>query len=131
MLADGKVFHVSQTMSAGLHHFLLMGAVSLSTIMAMPEPISEGSWEPPPGTIPALPHPPINGPGGFFYSDDNMTEPSVELLEAYCQTLLQASDPASQDQLPWFCFCTQCQSSPGPKGDRGDRGLPGEQHSKT
>lgn len=116
-----------QTMSAGLHHFLLM-VVSLSTVMAMPEPISEGSWEPPSSTLPAPPNPPVDGPGRFFSSDgDNMTEPPVELLEAYCQMLLQASDPVPQDQIPWFCLCTQCQSTPGPKGDRGDRGLPGEQ----
>lgn len=120
-----------QIMLTFLHHFLLM-AVSLLVVMAMPEPISEDNWEPPLSPPTALPYPPMDGLGRFFYPDgDNMTEPPAGALEAYCQMLLQAPVPVPPDQIPWFCLCTHCQSSQGPKGDRGDRGLPGKQYTKA
>ncbi|XP_074535691.1 uncharacterized protein LOC141797899 [Halichoeres trimaculatus] len=98
-----------------LCHFLLMG-VSLQVAVAMPEP---------PLQAPPTPmYPPMVGPGRILDSEgENMTEPLPEDLETYCQMLQQA--PVPPDHLPWFCMCTQCQSSPGPKGDQGERGLPG------
>ncbi|CAK6983891.1 inner ear-specific collagen-like [Scomber scombrus] len=87
-------------------------AVSLSIVMAMPEPLSPDGWEPPVNPPPLLPFPTIDGPG------HNMTELPTGAMESYCQM-------QSQDQMPWFCLCTQCKNSEGPKGDRGDRGLPG------
>lgn len=110
----------------------LLTTVSLTVVMAMPEPISEDSWEPPLGTPPPLPYPPVDGPGRFFYPDgDNTTEPPARALEAYCQMLLQAPVPVPPNQIPWFCLCTHCQSSQGPKGERGDRGLPGKPYEKA
>lgn len=112
-------------------HFLLM-ASSLAVVMAMPEPISEEGWVPPIGTPPMPPYPPMDASGPFFYPDgDNMTQPPAGALEAYCQMLLQAPVPIPPEQIPWFCLCTHCQSSQGPKGERGDWGQPGKQHTKT
>ncbi|XP_051254936.1 inner ear-specific collagen isoform X2 [Dicentrarchus labrax] len=106
-------------------HLLLM-AIPLPVVTATPAPISEEGWEPPFGTPPTPPYPPMNGPRLNFYPDVvNATEAPAGALEAYCQTLLQAPVPLPADQIPWFCLCTYCQSSKGPKGDRGDRGLPG------
>ncbi|XP_056229615.1 inner ear-specific collagen [Seriola aureovittata] len=106
-------------------HFLLM-VVSLPIVVAMPEPISVDSWEPPLHPPPTVSYPPMDGPGGSFHSQgDNITEPPAGAMEAYCQMLLQGPVPVPSDQIPWFCLCTRCQSTQGPKGDRGDRGLPG------
>ncbi|XP_062241354.1 inner ear-specific collagen [Platichthys flesus] len=94
-------------------HLLLMVA-SLPIVMMMPETISPETWSPPPG------------PGRLFnLSGDNLTEPPAGSPEAFCQMLLQSTDPVSPEDIPWFCLCTHCQSTQGPKGDRGDRGLPG------
>lgn len=44
----------------------------------------------------------------------------------FCNMILEAPVPPTADQVPWFCTCTLCKSpSDGPKGERGDRGLPG------
>lgn len=93
--------------------------------MAMPEPISDDSWEPPAGTPPTpFSIPRLNVPGRLLYhKGDNTTDPQVTSLEAYCQMLLQV--PVPSDQIPWFCLCTHCQNNHGPKGDHGDRGPPG------
>lgn len=48
---------------------------------------------------------------------------AVSDQDAYCQMLLQSSVP--EQQIPWFCVCTRCQNTRGPKGNRGDEGLPG------
>ncbi|XP_059188127.1 collagen alpha-1(X) chain-like [Centropristis striata] len=44
-------------------------------------------------------------------------------LQDHCQQLLQ--DGVPPEDIPWFCLCSQCPSSLGPKGDPGARGLPG------
>lgn len=105
-----------QIMSAFRHPLLLM-VVSLPVALAMPEPPLP---PPPPPT-----YPPFDGPRRFYPAGDNMTGPPDGGMEAFCQMLLQAPVPVPPEQIPWFCLCTQCQSNPGPKGDRGDRGLPG------
>ncbi|XP_054454648.1 otolin-1 [Anoplopoma fimbria] len=87
--------------------------------MAMPEPVSPGSWVPPPSP----PHHPPAMDGSLVPVGGNVTEPPVGALESYCRMLLEV--PVPPDQIPWFCLCTQCQSTQGPKGDPGDRGLPG------
>lgn len=44
----------------------------------------------------------------------------------YCNMILEAPVPPTADQVPWFCTCSLCKgASGGPKGERGDRGLPG------
>lgn len=108
-------------------HPCLLLALFLPGLVAMPEPVSEDSWEPPDGTPPMpLSIPPMNGPNRPFYSNqDNSSEPPAGSLEAYCQMLLQV--PVPLEQIPWFCLCTHCQKKQGPKGERGDRGLPGKQ----
>lgn len=121
------MFPSLQMMETPRHPYLLV-ALFLPVVMAMPEPVSEGSWEPPDGTPPMpLSIPPMNGPGRpFYHNRDNSTDPPAGSLEAYCQMLLQV--PVPSDQIPWFCLCTHCQNNQGPKGDRGDRGLPGTLH---
>lgn len=112
-VADGTF--LSTDMLMFLCHFLVMG-LSLPVAMAMPEAPLQAPSTPP--------YPPMEGPGRVFDSEgENMTEPPPGDLEAYCQMLLQV--PVPPDQVPWFCMCTQCQSTPGPKGDQGDRGLTG------
>ncbi|XP_075932544.1 LOW QUALITY PROTEIN: uncharacterized protein LOC142932530 [Anarhichas minor] len=46
-------------------------------------------------------------------------------LESFCRMLLEAPVPIPPDHIPWFCVCTHCPSTRGPKGDQGDWGLPG------
>ncbi|XP_056138910.1 complement C1q and tumor necrosis factor-related protein 9 [Lampris incognitus] len=67
------------------------------------------------------------GPGRSFHDEDwaNMTLPPQEESEVYCRMLLEAPVPPPADQVPWFCICTRCQGTLGPKGDRGDRGPSG------
>ena len=70
-----------QAMASPLHFLLL--AVSLPVVMAMPEPVSTETWEPPPGPAPPLlPFPPMDDLYG-----DNMTVPAAGALQAYCQAL--------------------------------------------
>lgn len=97
-----------QVMSA--LHFLLM-AVSLPMVVVMSQQLDYPGPSPPEGF-------PISG---------NFTDLSD--MEAYCQMLLLS--PIHPDEIPWFCMCTKCKSNPGPKGDRGDRGLPGRTLTKT
>lgn len=108
-------------------HPCLLVALFLPVLTAMPEPVSEESWEPPEGSPPMpLSIPPMNGPGRpFYHNQDNSTVPPAGSLEAYCQMLLQV--PVPSEQIPWFCLCPHCQNNQGPKGERGDRGLPGKQ----
>lgn len=70
---------------------------------------------------------------------DNMTDganklrmfnPSVPPMSpipepAICDMLLNAPTPVPVDQIPLFCFCSHCKGTVGPKGDHGNRGLPG------
>ncbi|XP_070685870.1 complement C1q and tumor necrosis factor-related protein 9-like [Pempheris klunzingeri] len=97
-------------------HFLFI-AVYLPVVVAMPEPVSPDGGVPPRYPPPTPPDQPVGPTGRFFFypGEDNVTGS----LEDYCR-LIQP-----QDQMPWFCLCTQCQSSRGPKGDQGDHGLPG------
>ena len=44
---------------------------------------------------------------------------------AICDILLNAPVPPPVDQIPFFCICSHCRGTVGPKGDRGDRGPPG------
>lgn len=44
----------------------------------------------------------------------------------YCNMILEAPVPPTVDQVPWFCTCALCKgASSTTKGERGDRGLPG------
>lgn len=107
-------------------HFLLM-VVSVPFVMGMPEPLTEDGWEPPLDPPPSLPFPPMDGSGRIFHSDGNSsTLPPVGGMEAYCQMLMQGPVPIPESQLPWYCQCTRCQTTQGPKGDYGERGLPGK-----
>ena len=112
-------------MAAAARRHCLLLALLLPVVVAMPEPVSEETWRPPGGAPPLpLSMPPTNGPGRpFFHSGDNRSEPLAGSLEAYCQTLLQV--PVPSEQVPWFCLCTHCHNQQGPKGEAGDRGLPG------
>ncbi|XP_020786927.2 inner ear-specific collagen-like [Boleophthalmus pectinirostris] len=42
-----------------------------------------------------------------------------------CDVILSSSEPISIDQIPFFCLCSHCKSTTGPKGERGDRGPSG------
>ncbi|XP_049916587.1 complement C1q tumor necrosis factor-related protein 7 [Epinephelus moara] len=102
-------------------HFLLL---VVPVVMAMPEPFYSGDGESPRFLPPMPPYPPMDGPE-HYPDGDNMTGPPDGAVEAYCQMLLQGPEPVPADHIPWYCLCTHCKSSQGPKGDRGDRGPPG------
>lgn len=48
-----------------------------------------------------------------------------------CDLLFSAPVPPSIDQIPLFCICSHCKGTTGPKGDSGDRGLPGTQFAEN
>ncbi|KAL0199720.1 hypothetical protein M9458_002907 [Cirrhinus mrigala] len=82
--------------------------------------------------LPMLPIPPDRYPILPKPLFSNMTQgsravPTVQQPDlSYCDMLLEAPVPPPMDQMPWFCVCLQCKGGPSfPKGDKGDRGLPG------
>ncbi|XP_068172695.1 complement C1q and tumor necrosis factor-related protein 9B-like isoform X2 [Antennarius striatus] len=89
-------------------HLLLM-AVSIPIVMAMPEP-----------TTPVIPYPEMSDQRNIFPDGDNMTYPGD--MDTSCQMLMNNFPLA---EFLGLCMCKKCPSHPGPKGDRGDRGLPG------
>ncbi|XP_072296395.1 uncharacterized protein [Eucyclogobius newberryi] len=42
-----------------------------------------------------------------------------------CDVLLNSPIPISISEIPFFCLCSHCKATTGPKGERGDQGLTG------
>ncbi|XP_061072517.1 collagen alpha-1(X) chain [Conger conger] len=45
--------------------------------------------------------------------------------KSYCEMLLSGPEPPPIESLPWFCICSHCKGTVGPKGEHGDKGPPG------
>ncbi|KAM9459516.1 uncharacterized protein ACWYII_011074 isoform 2-T2 [Salvelinus alpinus] len=75
--------------------------------------------------FPMPPSPHMNMTGNRRTGELLVVEDGSEPDMSYCQTLLEVPVPPPMDQVPWFCVCSRCKASMGPKGDRGDRGLTG------
>lgn len=65
--------------------------------------------------------------------NENMTDNRIRILSSpelpplpdpeFCDRMLTSGVP--MDQIPFFCLCTHCKGTMGPKGDRGDMGPQG------
>lgn len=68
-------------------------------------------------------------PDGYPLPQNSRAHSSMRLSVpdlTYCDMILEAPVPPTADQVPWFCTCTLCKGSwQSQKGDKGDRGLPG------
>ncbi|XP_041658903.1 otolin-1-like [Cheilinus undulatus] len=114
----------------------LLGLLALSSLCSamfhpeMRNAIEEGSGEP----VPRSSHRsmPMGDP---YWPPDDMMNDSMPMdasnmpygsESAYCDYLMNQPVPPPMDQIPFYCICSHCKGTVGPKGDSGDRGPPGQ-----
>lgn len=107
------------------HDYSMMdgGPQQIRTGFLMPYEIPNGMPVPTenypmlPKGYPLPPNSGVNSQGSRMFDMPDLT---------YCNMILEAPVPPTADQVPWFCTCTLCKgTNSAPKGERGDRGLPG------
>lgn len=80
-------------------------------------PVSTENYPMLPKGYPLPPNSGVNTQGSRMFNIPDLT---------YCNMILEAPVPPTADQVPWFCTCSLCKgANDAPKGERGDRGLPG------
>ncbi|KAM4627688.1 uncharacterized protein ACJ7VT_002641 [Polymixia lowei] len=89
----------------------------------MPEPSHTFPPPSPDSDTAPINYPPPMGPPGRSFHDNH--DSNTTYHEAYCQALMEAPVPPPVGQMPWFCVCSHCKGTQGPKGEQGGRGLPG------
>ncbi|CAJ1073063.1 inner ear-specific collagen-like [Xyrichtys novacula] len=119
----------------------LLGLLVLSALcsgMLIPNPTGDPDQDPPPidtdwpapRGIPPSWAPDANmteGPSKSRMFDDVGMGPDMPYIPdtSMCDMMMNQAVPPPMDQIPYFCLCTHCKGTVGPKGDPGDRGPPG------